>query len=80
MEKLKPFDRKDLIHSLEMLLKQMKYGCGNHGCVIRPPKGMGTNSICRCYPSYVSHDLRELSNLVLRIDLEDWKQSKKEKP
>ncbi len=23
-------------------------GCGNHGCIIEEPKGMGTNSICKC--------------------------------
>ncbi len=24
-------------------------GCGNHGCYIDPPKGMGTNAGCRCW-------------------------------
>ena len=23
-------------------------GCSNHGCLIRPPVGMGTNGICQC--------------------------------
>ena len=23
-------------------------GCGNHGCVVAPPEGQGTNGRCRC--------------------------------
>jgi len=24
-------------------------GCGNHGCLIKQPTGMGTNAGCRCW-------------------------------
>ena len=24
-------------------------GCGNHGCMIKAPTGMGTNAGCRCW-------------------------------
>lgn len=32
------------------LANHLEYGCGNHGCVINPPKGQGTNCSCRCEP------------------------------
>ncbi len=38
-------------------------GCSNHGCVISPPKGMGTNGQCKCL-----WDLR--SNFKLRVRVE----------
>ena len=24
-------------------------GCSNHGCVVNPPKGLGTNAGCKCW-------------------------------
>jgi hypothetical protein len=32
-------------------------GCGNHGCVIKQPKGMGTNAGCQCSPHRFSEIL-----------------------
>lgn len=32
------------------LAKRLTFGCGNHGCIINPPKGQGTNMICKCTP------------------------------
>ena len=37
-----------LAESLDAVTRQLRNGCGNHGCVINPPKGVGTNAICRC--------------------------------
>lgn len=39
-----------LQEELEKLLNWSKYGCGNHGCRIYKPKGMGTNGSCQCSP------------------------------
>jgi len=25
------------------------HGCGDHGCLVEKPKGMGTNASCRCH-------------------------------
>lgn len=27
-------------------------GCGNHGCYVDPPKGMGTNAGCNCWRNH----------------------------
>lgn len=27
--------------------------CGNYGCLIREPKGVGTNGMCRCIEQFV---------------------------
>jgi hypothetical protein len=38
-------------HDVEMLSKPFTNikGCGEHGCLIDPPEGMGTNGGCRCH-------------------------------
>lgn len=38
-------------HDLETLSKPFTnmQGCGDHGCLIDPPTGMGTNGGCRCH-------------------------------
>jgi hypothetical protein len=36
-------------------------GCGNHGCQIMPPKGMGTNAGCSCTPHAFSEVLLNLA-------------------
>jgi hypothetical protein len=38
------------------------WGCGNHGCRIDPPKGMGTNSTCQCTPHEFSETLLHLAS------------------
>lgn len=35
-------------------------GCGDHSCVVAPPRGMGTNGGCRC-------DERDLRRAVLSL-------------
>jgi len=30
-------------------------GCGDHSCLVKPPKGMGTNGGCRCPVSYLQN-------------------------
>jgi len=39
------------INALESLVRNLKQGCSNHGCVVTgPKKGMGTNASCQCGP------------------------------
>lgn len=33
-------------------------GCSDHGCMVNPPKGMGTNGGCRC------STIRYVSNII----------------
>ena len=47
-------------------------GCGNNGCVINPPKGMGTNSSCMCGPYYHAKSLHYIAR-----ELEDSQQKHK---
>jgi hypothetical protein len=41
-----------------------RIGCGNHGCVIHAPVGMGTNSTCVCTPTAFQIQLQWLANEV----------------
>jgi hypothetical protein len=50
--KLSEFQRE-----MESLNRWAQHGCGNHGCVISPPKGQGTNSTCQCTPYRFSETL-----------------------
>lgn len=54
----------DLLSSVTNLRNQVLHGCGNHGCIIKPPSGMGTNSTCRCQPYRIAKDLRRLADAV----------------
>lgn len=58
------FTIKDLLYSVGMLAKRLEHGCGNHGCRIKPPKGMGTNAGCRCTPEVISTELLHLAGRV----------------
>lgn len=40
----------DLKHEIHQLDHWAHHGCGNHGCRIKPPVGMGTNAGCQCNP------------------------------
>jgi len=42
-------------------------GCGNHGCVVAKPKGMGTNGPCRCLPRELPISDRIRLRRVLQI-------------
>lgn len=50
---------------LEMVAKNLRQGCGNHGCRVNPPKGQATNASCKCRPSSVAGYL-----MTMAIDLE----------
>lgn len=39
-------------------------GCGDHSCVIAPPKGMGTNGGCRCDERALRLGARQLRERV----------------
>jgi hypothetical protein len=64
---LPPFTLDDLRHSVDMLHQQVMNGCGNHGCVIKPVSGAGTNSTCQCRPYRIARDLRRLAEAVDRV-------------
>lgn len=55
-----------LQEKLYSLYKQSVYGCGNHGCVIAPPKGQGTNGLCRCTPRHFCTELNRLAYEVIQ--------------
>lgn len=38
-------------------------GCGDHSCIVAPPKGMGTNGGCRC-------DHRDLRRAVMALRIQ----------
>jgi len=42
--------RLTIAHEIRQIAEHMENGCGNHGCVIRKPGGMGTNAPCHCSP------------------------------
>ena len=56
----------ELALSLESMARQMRFGCGNHGCRINPTKGQATNTICDCLS--VSRQARRLMNLIAVIE------------
>ena len=65
-----------LAEILESLARKLRHGCGNHGCEINPPKGMGTNCCCQCQPRRFSSDL-----LLLAVEVErQGRHWEKEKP
>jgi hypothetical protein len=39
-------------------LQEQHTGCGNHGCLIDPPKGQGTNAGCQCLSSPITGEKR----------------------
>lgn len=39
-----------VLKRLEAEVKRLRYGCGNHGCVVAPPGDVGTNGGCFCGP------------------------------
>lgn len=57
----RPYALGDLKSDVMGLAHRLQHGCGNHGCRINAPRGMGTNSICQCTPLKVSRVLLELA-------------------
>lgn len=47
----------DFQSQIEKISRWARHGCSNHGCMIDPPKGMGTNSTCQCTPRAFSESL-----------------------
>lgn len=47
-----------------------KYGCGSHGCVISPPKGLGTNMICKCHnhPRFPAWSVMQIQRLRKEVE------------
>lgn len=37
----------DFVDAFDAAMKDLG-GCSNHGCMINPPMGMGTNGACKC--------------------------------
>lgn len=65
---LPQFTLEDLRKSLDRLALKAKFGCGNHGCVVFQPKGMGTNSSCTCSPRSFARNLRQLADAIDRAE------------
>lgn len=60
--------REHIAEFFERLASQMWTGCGNHGCVINPPKGMGTNAGCKCE----GYQFKREINWILREIPDRW--------
>jgi hypothetical protein len=56
---------RDFQTELEHIYNWATKGCGNHGCVINPPKGMGTNASCQCSPQSFADALLDLGEQVV---------------
>lgn len=52
-----------LAELLNLVDKRLRHGCGNHGCSVKPPKGMGTNAVCKCDPASIARMLRSFATL-----------------
>ena len=59
----------DAIHNLS---ERIHFGCGNHGCLIKAPKGMGTNMNCKCTPREISRELLDIAISIEKMGKE-WK-------
>ena len=48
-------------------------GCGNHGCIINPPIGVGTNGRCRCLDGLETKNRLKVTKLIveLRREIDD---------
>lgn len=57
---------------IESLDSQLRYGCGNHGCRIKSPTGMGTNSLCQCTPYEIRRQLLSLADQFSKQRGEKW--------
>lgn len=66
------FTLENLSESVDRLSARLKHGCGNHGCRINPPKGMGTNATCKCSPREIARLLLDLAALTEEMG-RDWK-------
>lgn len=51
---------------LDEIQKRLTSGCGNHGCVVKRPVGMGTNSACKCTPFAIARALQWTAEAIKR--------------
>ena len=51
----------------------LKYGCSNHGCVIEPVVGMGTNAICKCVDEFAETRSGRARLRQLLAERQQWK-------
>lgn len=63
--------RESIADALADMNYQLRHGCGNHGCVIVPPRGQGTNMSCRCRPRHIVKRLLNLSMFVEEMG-DEW--------
>lgn len=66
-EKLKP-----IRDELQEILSRLEWGCGDHGCKIHKPKGMGTNGGCQCRPRYIAAKLLDIAEDIERLNA-NWR-------
>jgi hypothetical protein len=64
--------RELVLKTVQGLAIQLEHGCGNHGCKIKRPVGMGTNASCHCSPINIAKDLRRLAEAVETINSGNW--------
>ena len=57
--------RESLAMRLRRLANQLENGCGNHGCIISPLAGGGTNSGCECS----RHNIRRVLEWTIKAYL-----------
>lgn len=70
---LPPYTLADYRKSIEDAYRQSLHGCGNGGCLIKPPKGQHTNAGCRCSSRDIARNLRRIADAVDRAPY-DWKE------
>jgi hypothetical protein len=46
--------------------RRMVLGCGNHGCRVKEPLGIGCNGACHCDARHFARDLRDLAERLER--------------
>ena len=58
--------------AISHLNNRIHFGCGNHGCLIKAPKGMGTNMNCKCTPEKIRKDILGIA-LAIESMGKEWK-------
>lgn len=64
-------NQREVRERLERLTRQMTKGCGNHGCWIAQPEGLGTNGACRCAPREIARQLTDIARQLQGMRWED---------
>lgn len=66
-------NRQDVIDEIYDLEGQLTRGCRMNHCIINPPTGMAPNGGCRCTKDQIARRLRQLSEDIMAITYENWK-------